>query len=644
MKGETSGNRLQVVEMLVDCDDDTVLVKVKRLGDGNVCHTGERTCFFAPIDADGAGVTRCMKLKLGIPKGSLQDATVQLFARAGFNIYVSSRSYFPAIDDPEIECMLIRAQEMARYVSDGVLDAGLTGQDWIAEHELGDGTHRRARAASPISIYAKQSFGKVRWVLAAPEDSPIKSPQDLEGKTIATELVRVDARATSSGRASRSTSSSRGAPPRSSRRCSPTPSSKSTETGSSLRANRLRILDTVMESNTQLIANKTALADAWKRTKIENIALLLKAAIEAQGRVGLMLNVRRDDLERRAGAAAGAAAADDLGAERRRVGRGEHDHRGADGARPDPEAEGRRSAGHRRVSAEQDRALMQAMASASDHRRPADSRHAALNARRWRAIAARSRVRAARGRDRRPRARGGATAALLALCAAVRRRHAAARSLARRDARGGGHSSRPTCGAPSARRRQQHRPRGLPADSQSTGISRSSPGVIGRAARRAAGPRRLLRAGRPLSAALLAADDRGSGARRRRARNHRRLSAARTGGDGGGARGRRHADCSGSAARTRSRRWPTAPPRFRASTRSSDPGNRYVAAAKARVSADCAIDFYAGPDRDRHRRRRAARPADGSPPISLPRPNTIPMRGRFSSPGAAGWPRASPAW
>jgi len=130
-----------------------------------------------------------MKLKLGIPKGSLQDATIQLFARAGFNIYVNMRSYFPSIDDPEIDCMLIRAQEMARYVCDGVLDAGLTGQDWIAEHEAGDG---RTGVLTTIAerIYAKQSFGKVKWVLAAPEDSPIRSAQDLEGKTIATELVR----------------------------------------------------------------------------------------------------------------------------------------------------------------------------------------------------------------------------------------------------------------------------------------------------------------------------------------------------------------------------------------------------------------------------------------------------------------------
>src|SRR5437763_1663501 len=130
-----------------------------------------------------------MKLKLGIPKGSLQDATIQLFARAGFNIYVSSRSYFPAIDDPEIECMLIRAQEMARYVSDGVLDAGLTGQDWIAEHELGDGKTGVTQSIADL-IYAKQSFGKVRWVLAAPEDSSIQSASDLEGRTVATGLAR----------------------------------------------------------------------------------------------------------------------------------------------------------------------------------------------------------------------------------------------------------------------------------------------------------------------------------------------------------------------------------------------------------------------------------------------------------------------
>ena len=236
-----------------------------------------------------------MKLKLGIPKGSLQDATVQLFARAGFNVYVSSRSYFPTVDDDELECMLIRAQEMARYVSDGVLDAGLTGQDWIAEHELGDGTTGVLTSMADL-VYAKQSYGKVRWVLAAPEDSAIKSAADLEGATIATELVRVTRAYFKRQGINVNVEFSWGAtevkPP-----ILADAIVEATETGSTLRANRLRILDIVMESNTQLIANHDALANQWKRTKIENIALLLKAAIEAQGRVGLMLNVRRDDLE-----------------------------------------------------------------------------------------------------------------------------------------------------------------------------------------------------------------------------------------------------------------------------------------------------------------------------------------------------------
>jgi ATP phosphoribosyltransferase len=235
-----------------------------------------------------------MTLKLGIPKGSLQDATIQLFARAGFNLYVSSRSYFPAIDDPEIECMLIRAQEMARYVSDGVLDAGLTGQDWIAEHEAGDGKTGVLSSIADL-IYAKQSFGKVKWVLAAPEDSHIQSAQDLEGKTVATELVRVTRAYFARQRVNVKVEFSWGAtevkPPTLADAIV-----EVTETGSSLRANRLRIIDTVMESNTQLIANHTALADPWKRTKLDNVALLLRAAIEAHGRVGLMLNVRRADL------------------------------------------------------------------------------------------------------------------------------------------------------------------------------------------------------------------------------------------------------------------------------------------------------------------------------------------------------------
>ncbi len=237
-----------------------------------------------------------MKLKLGIPKGSLQDATVQLFARAGFNIYVSTRSYFPTIDDPEIECMLIRAQEMARYVCDGVLDAGLTGQDWIAEHKLGGDVKHSLTSIADL-VYAKQSFGKVRWVLAAPEDSRFSSPKDFAGATIATELVRVTKAYFEQHGVSVNVEFSWGAtevkPP-----VLADAIVEATETGSTLRANRLRIIDTVMESNTQLIANDSALADQWKRTKIENIALLLRAAIEAQGRVGLMLNVRRLDLEK----------------------------------------------------------------------------------------------------------------------------------------------------------------------------------------------------------------------------------------------------------------------------------------------------------------------------------------------------------
>jgi ATP phosphoribosyltransferase len=237
-----------------------------------------------------------MKLKLGIPKGSLQDATVQLFARAGFNIYVSTRSYFPTIDDPEIECMLIRAQEMARYVCDGVLDAGLTGQDWIAEHKLGGDVKHSLTSIADL-VYAKQSFGKVRWVLAAPEDSRFTSPRDFAGTTIATELVRVTKAYFEQHGVSVNVEFSWGAtevkPP-----VLADAIVEATETGSTLRANRLRIIDTVMESNTQLIANDSALADQWKRTKIENIALLLRAAIEAQGRVGLMLNVRRLDLEK----------------------------------------------------------------------------------------------------------------------------------------------------------------------------------------------------------------------------------------------------------------------------------------------------------------------------------------------------------
>src|SRR6476619_6442603 len=186
-----------------------------------------------------------MKLRLGIPKGSLQDATVQLFARAGFNVYVSSRSYFPAIDDPEIECMLIRAQEMTRYVCEGVLDAGLTGLDWVAEHRLGRDTHTCVSSLADL-IYSKQSFGKVRWVLAAPEDSRFHSPTDFADATIATELVRVTKAYFDRINVPVNVEFSWGAtevkPP-----VLADAIVEATETGSTLRANRLRILDTVME-------------------------------------------------------------------------------------------------------------------------------------------------------------------------------------------------------------------------------------------------------------------------------------------------------------------------------------------------------------------------------------------------------------
>ena len=236
-----------------------------------------------------------MKLKLGIPKGSLQDATIQLFARAGFNIYASARSYFPTIDDPEIDCMLIRAQEMARYVSDGVLDAGLTGLDWVAEHAAANGGPGSVVPLADL-VYAKQSFGKVRWVLAVPEDSRYQAPEDLEGATIATELVRASeayfARRGVKVNVEFSWGATEVKPPTLADAIV-----EVTETGSSLRANRLRIIDTVLESNTQLIANPSSLRDEWKATKLDNIALLLRAAIEAQGRVGIMLNVRRDALD-----------------------------------------------------------------------------------------------------------------------------------------------------------------------------------------------------------------------------------------------------------------------------------------------------------------------------------------------------------
>ncbi len=231
-----------------------------------------------------------MTLKLGIPKGSLQDATIDLFRRAGFNITVSSRSYFPAIDDPEIECMLIRAQEMARYVDDGVLDAGLTGLDWVRENDADVVTVADL-------IYAKRSFGKVRWVLAVPESSQVQSVKDLEGKIIATELVGATRRYLAEHGVNAKVEFSWGAtevkPP-----VLADAIVEVTETGSSLRANKLRIVDTVLESNTQLIANKQAWQDPRKRKKLQDIKMLLEGAMNALGKVGLMLNVEKRNLDK----------------------------------------------------------------------------------------------------------------------------------------------------------------------------------------------------------------------------------------------------------------------------------------------------------------------------------------------------------
>jgi ATP phosphoribosyltransferase len=229
-----------------------------------------------------------MKLRLGIPKGSLQEATLNLFARAGLRVYTNPRSYFASTDDPEIECMLIRAQEMARYVEHGALDAGLTGLDWVQESGL-----EVVRVTD--LIYSKQSMGKVKWVLAVPDDSLFQKPEDLAGKIVATELVSVTRNYFASRNVPVQVEFSWGAtevkPP-----LLADAIVEVTETGSSLRANHLRIIETVLESNTQLIASQAAWADASRRHKIENLAVMLRGAIAALGRVGLMLNVRKPDL------------------------------------------------------------------------------------------------------------------------------------------------------------------------------------------------------------------------------------------------------------------------------------------------------------------------------------------------------------
>jgi ATP phosphoribosyltransferase len=228
-------------------------------------------------------------LKLGIPAGSLQKSTAELFERAGYNIKFSSRSYYPTIDDDEIECLLIRAQEMARYVEQGVLDAGITGHDWVLESQ-----------ADVVEVcellFSKVSRRPVRWVLCVPSDSPVKTVKDLEGKRIATEAVgltkRYLAKHSVDARVEFSWGATEVKPPKLADAIV-----EVTETGSSLRANDLRIVDEVMQSTTRMIANKDAFGDPWKKTKLENISLMLLSCLHAEGKVGLMMNVASQDLD-----------------------------------------------------------------------------------------------------------------------------------------------------------------------------------------------------------------------------------------------------------------------------------------------------------------------------------------------------------
>jgi ATP phosphoribosyltransferase len=229
-------------------------------------------------------------LKLGIPAGSLQEATAQLFRRAGYTITFSSRSYYPTIDDDEIECLLIRAQEMARYVEQGILDAGITGHDWVLE------TGARVVEVCEL-MFSKASRRPVRWVLCVPNDSPVQTVHDLQGKRIATEAVGLTRSYLEKHGVTAHVEFSWGAtevkPPRLADAIV-----EVTETGSSLRANNLRIVAEVLQSTTRLIANELSYGDAWKRQKLDNIALMLQACLNAEGKVGLMMNVRRSDVTR----------------------------------------------------------------------------------------------------------------------------------------------------------------------------------------------------------------------------------------------------------------------------------------------------------------------------------------------------------
>jgi len=231
-------------------------------------------------------------LKLGLPKGSLQESTFRLFKKAGFNVNLSSeRSYFPSIDDAEIEPVLLRAQEMSRYVQDGALDCGITGNDWILENNS-DVTR------ITDLVYSKQSLNKVRWVLAVPQDSGIKSVKDLEGKRIATELVRVTGDFFAKNKVKVEVEFSWGATEVKVSAGLVDAIVELTETGRSLKANKLIEIATLCESTTQFIANNDSYLDAWKKSKMEQIALLLQGAISAEEKVGLKMNVRKEDLDK----------------------------------------------------------------------------------------------------------------------------------------------------------------------------------------------------------------------------------------------------------------------------------------------------------------------------------------------------------
>ena len=335
-KGEQSGHVLKVRDIRVDCDVDTLLIRVDALGPG-VCHEGYRSCFFRQLSPGGEakvvaertfdpergvrkGRALMSVLRLGIPKGSLQDATIQLFGKAGWRISINSRSYFPGIDDPEINCMLVRAQEMARYVETGALDAGITGRDWVYE------TGAKVAEIGEL-MYSKQSLAPVRWVLAVPEDGPIQSVKDLEGKVIATEVVNLTKKYLARNGVNARVEFSWGATEVKVPQLADA-IVEVTETGSSLRANHLRIVDTILESRTVFIANHGGCRPIlWKCEKISNIyspAVRRDRGVHqsrhhaecAQGTAG-----------RGVGRAAGAQESNGLHAERSGMDCGEHDHR-----------------------------------------------------------------------------------------------------------------------------------------------------------------------------------------------------------------------------------------------------------------------------------------------------------------------------